>query len=129
MKKILLALLLIPSAAFAGTGSYVEAEHETLATIAFGSVTASYTVFLANATPHRWYELDIYNGTDAPITCSYNPGSPAAVGTAVDHFIIPAYSGYAPHLGKAERVIIVPIWCKRTSAAPTVGAVYLSASY
>lgn len=129
MKRILLSLLLLPSFAWAGTGAFVEAEDETMATIAFGSVTASYTVFLANATPNRWYEVDIYNGTDQPITCSYNPGSPPAAGTAVDHFIVPAYSSYDPFLGKAERVIIVPIWCKRTSSAPTVGSVYLSASH
>lgn len=129
MKRILLALLLIPSIAFAGTGSYVEAKHETMATIAFGSVGAAYTAFMANATPHRWYEVDIYNGTDAPITCSYNNGSPATAGTAVDNFIVPAGTSYDPFLGKAERVIIVPIWCKRTSAAPTSGAVYISASY
>ena len=130
MKRILLSLLLLfPSIAWAGTGSYIEAKHETMATIAFGSVAAAYTVFLANATPNRWYEVDVYNGTDAPITCSYNSGSPAAAGTAVDHFIVPPYSSYDPFLGKAERVVIYPIWCKRTSAAPTVGAVYLSASY
>lgn len=94
-------------------------QDSTLAAVAFGSVTGAYTAFLTNTNPIR--DLDVLNQTDAAITCSYN--------ASTDHFVVPAYSSYSPDLGEIEMHSGSTISCKRTSGAPTVGSVYISAGY
>lgn len=119
MKKILLSILfLIPSILQAQ--SAIEPTFKTLAAVAFGSVTASHTAFLSNTA--ALIHLDILNLTDQPITCSFDSGT-------TDHVVIPAYSSYSPNLGKHEAYIDSSVHCKRTSAAPTVGSVYITGAY
>jgi len=118
MKKLLVLILLIPSIVIAQ--SAIEPTYKTLSTVAFGSVTASYTAFLSNSV--ALFDLDILNLTDQPITCSFDSGT-------TDHVVIPAYSSYSPKLGRSEAYLDNPVQCKRTSSAPTVGSVYISGAY
>lgn len=126
-KTFLLLTLLITSVAEAqvissNTLTTKERQDVALATIAFGSVAAGHTSFLANASALPFTEIDVLNLTDQPITCSYNGGT-------TDHFVVPAYSSYNPTLGEMQAHRATAIFCKRTSAAPTVGSVYVSAGY
>jgi hypothetical protein len=128
MRKILIFIALF--AAIEAQGQVIssntlttkERQDVALATVAFGSVTASHTSFLANASALPFTEVDVLNLTDQPITCSYNGG-------VTDHFVVPAYSSYNPTLGEMQVHHATTIFCKRTSAAPTVGNVYVSAGY
>lgn len=128
MRKILLLLtvfLAVSAEAQVGqtlSTTSVARRNVAMATVAFGSVTASHTSFLANASTLAFQDIDILNLTDAQITCSYDGGT-------TDHFTVPAYSGYDPELGDLALHHSSTIFCKRTSAAPTVGAVYISAGY
>lgn len=118
MKKLLALLLLVPNLAFGqgwGEGTF------PFSTTAFGSVTASYTTFLANT--KSLVDLDIYNGTDASITCTNDTA------TAGEGWVIPSYSAYSPKLASATRYLNGNISCKRTSGAPTVGSVEISGTY
>lgn len=123
-KKLLLTILcLISVNTWAQTRTNTSQRNNlALATVAYGSVTSSFTSFLANSSKYALLDLDILNLTDANITCSYDAGS-------TSHFVVAAQSSYSPKLGDIGRHHTSSIYCKYTTAAPTTGNVYLWAGY
>ena len=110
MKKLLLASLLLASEVLAqsySTPTYYAA------TVAFGSVTASYTQFIAGG--RSYVKLDVLNNTDKDIYCSLDLGTSG--------FLVPAYSSYDPDLGENRRYANNAVQCKHAGVAPTVGNV------
>jgi hypothetical protein len=92
---------------------------QSSATVAFGSVTASYTNFLTGGL--NWTFLDILNNTDKDVRCTMNAGT--------NSFLIPAYSSFSPKLGEVRQFETRTIQCKHDGVAPTVGNVELYAQY
>ena len=110
MKKLLVASLLVATEVLAqsySTPTYYSA------TVAFGSVTASYTQFIAGG--RSYIELDVLNNTDKDIRCSFDDG--------VSDFLVPAYSSFDPDLGENRRYANSALKCKHAGVAPTVGNV------
>lgn len=124
MKKLFLffSLLVFPLIAQAQTQATNQRRNTTLTTIAFGSVAADHSAFLTNASGLTFLDIDMLNWTDAEITCSYDAG-------VTDNFVVPAYSSYEIPLAKIKLHHATAIWCKRSSGAPTVGSVRISAGY
>jgi hypothetical protein len=116
-KTLLLILSLFCVSAEAQTTS-VQPSYVS-ASVAFGSVGAGYTQFLAAGKP--LVNIDILNNTDADIRCSWDAGT-----TSVE---IPAYSSYSPDLGVNKKYIVAALQCKRDTGAPTVGSVEIFALY
>lgn len=88
------------------------------ASVAFGSVTASYTQFLASGKP--LVDIDILNNTDKDIFCTWDDTNPVE---------IPAYSSYRPNLGESRKYIQTALKCKHAGVAPTVGTVDIFGYY
>jgi hypothetical protein len=88
------------------------------ASVAFGSVTASYTQFLAGGKP--LVDVDILNNTDKDIFCTWDDTNPVE---------IPAYSSYRPNLGESRKYIQTALKCKHAGVAPTVGSVDIFGYY
>lgn len=122
MKRLIVILALCFAPIVAQAQAALEPTFKTLTTVAFGSVGAAYTAFLTNTAP--LIDIDILNVTDQPITCAFDTASPAA-----DHVVVPAYSSYSPPLDRRTFYIAKSVYCKRTSSAPTVGSVYITASF
>jgi hypothetical protein len=112
MKRIslLLASLFVGSSALAqsySTPTYYSA------TVAFGSVTASYTEFIAGG--RSYIKVDVLNNTNQDIRCRLD--------TTAAEFLVPAYSSYDPDLGENRRYANGAVQCKHAGVAPTVGNV------
>lgn len=111
----LLVLLASPVVAQVTTGQPLQSS----ATVAFGSVTSSYTNFLTGGV--NWTFLDILNNTDKDVRCTMNAGT--------NSFLIPAYSSFSPKLGEIRQFETRTVQCKHNGVAPTVGNVELYAQY
>lgn len=110
MKKLLILAALFATNAVAqsySTPTYYSA------TVAFGSVTASYTQFIAGG--RSYVKLDVLNNTDKDIRCRLD--------TSSAEFLVPAYSSYDPDLGENRRYANGAVQCKHAGVAPTVGNV------
>jgi hypothetical protein len=88
------------------------------ASVAFGSVTASYTSFLAGGKP--LVDIDVLNNTDKDIFCTWDDTNGVE---------IPAYSSYRPNLGESKKYIYTALQCKHAGVAPTVGTVDIFGYY
>lgn len=88
------------------------------ASVAFGSVTASYTQFLAGGKPLA--DIDILNNTDKDIVCSWDDTN------GVD---IPAYSSFRPNFAESKKYVQTALKCKHAGVAPTVGSVDIFGYY
>lgn len=107
MKKLLILAALFATNAVAqsySTPTYYSA------TVAFGSVTASYTQFIAGG--RSYVKLDVLNNTDKDIRCRLD--------TSSAEFLVPAYSSYDPDLGENRRYANGAVQCKHAGVAPTV---------
>lgn len=121
MKRIVITLVVSALTAIAAEAqTLTQYEPMTENTVAFGSVTASYTTFLTVTQP--LVDMDIYNGTNQSITCRLGSG-------ASDHIDVPAYSSWSPSLAAAKKYNQLNVLCKQTSVAPTVGSVTVSGAY
>lgn len=120
MKRALVVFAFLIFASTARAQTDIEPTFKALGTVAFGSVTASFTSFFANTA--ALFDLDIVNLTNADITCSFDSGT-------TSHVVIPAYSSYSPELGRGKAYLDNPVYCKYTTAAPTVGNVYFTGEY
>jgi hypothetical protein len=110
MKKLLLASLLLTTEVLAqsySTPTYYSAS------VAFGSVTASFTQFIAGG--RSYVKLDVLNNTDKGIRCSFDAGT--------TYFVIPAYSSFDPDLGENRRYANSALQCRHDGVAPTAGNV------
>lgn len=88
------------------------------ASVAFGSVTASYTQFLASGKP--LVDVDIFNNTNQSIDCTFD---------GTNGVVIPAISSYRPNLGESKKYIITAVQCKHSGTVPTSGNVSIFGYY
>jgi len=88
------------------------------ASVAFGSVTASYTQFLVGG--KALVDIDVLNNTDKDIFCTWDDTNGVEV---------PAYSSYRPNLGESKKYIYTALKCKHAGVAPTVGSVDIFGYY
>lgn len=110
MKKILFGLLLC-SLNVQAQG--LNEPGYSSATVAFGSVTSSYTTFLTNG--KSWVSLNILNTGDAAIRCTLDGGTTS--------FLIPALSSFSPELGTVRKYENSNLQCKYNAGALTSGGV------
>lgn len=117
MKKLLLlACLLWTTSAFAqaiGTAKYT-----TMATVAYGSVTASYTAFLTSVKPLK--QVDILNTTNCDVTISFD--------ASTAHYFVPKYSSLVLNFRQLEVEERHSVSGKSAGSC-TVGSVYVSGIY
>lgn len=118
MKRVIgaIALAVFPLSAVAQT---LVPPVYVAASVAFGSVTGSYTQFLAGGKP--LVDIDILNDSNQTIRCSFDAGT-----TGVE---IPAYSSYSPDLGVTKKYITNAVQCKHEGVAPTAGTVEIFGWY
>ena len=119
MNKLLLALIIALLPALAGAQSFREAQYKTLATVAAGSVTASYATALSNTKPLRM--LDVVNTADCLILISFD--------ASTNHFIVPAQTSLT--LGWNDFALYEKdnVSIKYSGSACTTGSVYFSGVY
>jgi hypothetical protein len=90
----------------------------TAATVAFGSVTGSYTQFLAGG--KALVHLEIYNGTNQGVYCSWDD---------TNGIFIPTTVRISLGVGSADKYIQTATKCKHAGVAPTSGNVELFGYY
>ena len=112
MKRISLLLASLFVVSTAAAQSYSTPTYYS-ATVAFGSVTASYTQFIAGG--RSYVKVDVLNNTNQDIRCRLD--------TTTAEFLVPAYSSYDPDLGENRRYANGAVQCKHAGVAPTVGNV------
>ena len=91
----------------------------TMAEVAFGSITASYTTALTNGVPLLF--IDIYNGTNAAIYLSFNATN--------NHLYVPPTSWAGVNLGDFQMHETSNISVKHAGVAPASGSLYISGGY
>lgn len=122
MKKLIATIALItllPGMVFAQASKKVVCD--PIVTVAFGSVGAGYTTFTTLSKATTMFYID--NQTDQDILCSDDTT------TSAGKWIVFAFSGLNDKLPESFRYASGVISCKRRSAAPTVGNVFIQACY
>lgn len=102
-----------------GNISTKEVAWATMAAVAFGSVTASYTTALTNTNPLQI--IDVFNGTDAAVYLSFDATN--------NHLYIPVSGVRQVNLGCLQMHDSSNVSVKHAGAAPTSGALYISGAY
>lgn len=105
------------------------AQFDTLRTVAFGSITGSYTA-LGSATTNRWHAFRIVNNTDKDMLFSLDGTHDQLFVPAASFLLYDLSSDYPAF--NSNSVMVFPIGTQfyvKYSAAPSTGAVYIEGLY
>lgn len=116
MKKFLASLLLFVGVAEAQ--DFTQPRFSS-ATVAFGSVTGSFTDFLTNG--QAWVSVDILNTGNNAIRCTFDAGTTS--------FLVPASSSYSPDFGMFRKYESSTLQCRHDGVALTSGGVSIFAMW
>ena len=106
------------------------ARADSLRSVAFGSITGSYTV-LGGVLAHNWRIFKLTNNTDADMLISFD-GTTDNLFLPASSFTLYDLSTNAPPLSEVDNLVLAlqtQFYLKYNTIAPTEGAVYLEGIY